>query len=247
MMDCKHYRAALLADPAAVTAEMRDHGSGCAACAQFTQRIQAFEARLQRAVRLPLPEARDAGRGASVSPLPVAASASGRRVASRTLRWTALAASFIAAISVGGLLWLAVPRSSLAGDVVNHMAEEPEAWRRTTAVVSPAALDAVMQDAHMHLSAATAGLVSYASSCGFRGHQVPHLVVQDPSGPVTVMVLVHESARSPDDFDEQGYRGEILPVPGHGAIAILTRNQRLDAAALDRIAQQLRAAIRWTN
>jgi hypothetical protein len=61
------------------------------------------------------------------------------------------------------------------------------------------------------------------------------------------MVLVHESARSPDDFDEQGYRGEILPVPGHGAIAILTRNQRLDAAALDRIAQQLRAAIRWTN
>jgi hypothetical protein len=61
------------------------------------------------------------------------------------------------------------------------------------------------------------------------------------------MVLVHESPRSADNFDEQSYRGEILPVPGHGAIAILTRNQALDAAALSRIALQLREAIRWTN
>ena len=41
--------------------------------------------------------------------------------------------------------------------------------------------------------AAGAGLVSYANSCVFRGHHVPHLVVQTEAGPVTVMVLVHES------------------------------------------------------
>jgi hypothetical protein len=179
-------------------------------------------------------------------PLPTAGSAT-RPSVGRAPRWYALAASLIVAIGAAGLLWVAAPRPSLAGDVVTHMAAEPDAWRRTTTAVSPAALDAVMQDAHMRLSATTAGLVSYASSCAFRGHRVPHLVVQDPSGPVTVMVLVHESPRSADNFDEQSYRGEILPVPGHGAIAILTRNQALDAAALSRIALQLREAIRWTN
>jgi len=220
-MDCKQYRAALLAEPAVVSADMRAHADSCTDCAKFTQRVAAFEGRLAQAVRLPLP--------------------------ARPPRWYAFAASLVAAVGVAGLLWLAVPRASLAGDVVTHMAGEPDAWRATTTAVSPAALEAVTRDAHMHLTATTAGMVSYASSCPFRGHQVPHLVVQDRSGPVTVMVLVHESAQVADNFDEQGYRGEILPMPGHGAIAVLTRNQNLDAAALDRIAMQVREAIRWTN
>ena len=59
-----------------------------------------------------------------------------------------------------------------------------------------------------------AGVVSYASSCTFRGYKVPHLVVQTASGPVTVMVLVHEAVRHATQFDEQGYRGTIVPVPG---------------------------------
>jgi hypothetical protein len=255
MMDCKQYRVALLADPAAVTADMRAHGDTCPECAQFTQRVEAFEARLARAVRLPLRAAPQAPLETRVLHSPTAASeipparpaGASRPAVGRAPRWYAIAASLIAAVGAAGLLWLAVPRASLAGDVVTHMAEEPDAWRATTAAVSPAVLEAVTQDAHMRLSAATAGLVSYASSCAFRGHQVPHLVVQDRTGPVTVMVLVHESPPVADNFDEQGYRGEILPVPGHGAIAVLTRNQNLDAAALDRIALQLREAIRWTN
>jgi len=249
MMDCKQYRVALLADPSAVSADRRAHADTCPDCAQFTQRVEAFEARLVRAVRLPLPAAPADPLETPVLHLPTAASQTrpARPAAGRAPRWYAIAASLIAAVGAAGLLWLALPRASLAGDVVTHMTEEPDAWRATTAAVSPAALEAVTQDAHMRLSAATAGLVSYASSCVFRGHQVPHLVVQDRSGPVTVMVLVHEAAQVADNFDEQGYRGEILPVPGHGAIAVLTRNQNLDAAGLDRIASQLRDAIRWTN
>jgi len=262
MMDCKQYRAALLADPAAGSADLRAHGTSCPDCAHFTQRVEAFEARLARAVRLPLPAAPEPSLEAQVLQLPTsaasetrprgpsgaarAAGAAGAAVG-RAPRWYAIAASLVVAIGAAGLLWLAVPRASLAGDVVTHMAAEPDAWRATTTAVSPAALEAVTQDAHMRLSSSAAGLVSYASSCAFHGHQVPHLVVQDRSGPVTVMVLVHETARSADNFDEQGYRGEILPVPGHGAIAVLTRNQNLDAAALDRIALQLREAIRWTD
>ena len=78
-----------------------------------------------------------------------------------------------------------------------------------------------------------AGTVSYARSCRFRGRMVPHLVVQTEMGPVTVMVLVHESVAKPVPFDEQGYRGVIVPVPGHGSLAVLARGQDADLNAVE--------------
>jgi hypothetical protein len=93
--------------------------------------------------------------------------------------------------------------------------------------------------------ATSAGLVSYANSCLFRGYLVPHLVVQSASGPVTVMVLVHESVPAPVRFDEQGYRGMILPMPGHGSVAVLVRDQDADLKSVERMALMLRGAIEW--
>jgi hypothetical protein len=156
----------------------------------------------------------------------------------------ALAASLTMAIGVAAGLWLAAPRASVAADVVTHMAEEPQAWRQTDVPVPAAALIAVLRDAHMRL-AADAGLVSYANSCLFRGHQVPHLVVQSDAGPVTVMVLVHESVPAEVQFADSGYRGVILPVPGHGSIAVLTRGMS-DRATVERIAARVLGAIVWT-
>jgi hypothetical protein len=72
--------------------------------------------------------------------------------------------------------------------------------------------------------------------------------VQTPSGPVTVMVLVHESVSRPTQFDEQGYRGTIVPMPGHGSIAVLMQNPgAAQARDLQRIAAQVRASIVWTR
>jgi hypothetical protein len=51
----------------------------------------------------------------------------------------------------------------------------------------------------------------------------------------------------PRDFDESGYRGVIVPVSGHGSIAVLTRSHTLDAAAIERIAAAVRAAISYTG
>ncbi len=157
----------------------------------------------------------------------------------------ALAASLALGFVAAAALWLAVPRATLAEDVVAHMAEEPQAWLRTAVAVPAPALRAVLRDAHVRLSPG-AGLVTYANSCLFRGHQVPHFVVQGERGPVTVMILVHESVARPRHFDEQGYRGVILPVPGHGAMAVLTRGAGDDAASVERTAKRLLAAIVWT-
>jgi hypothetical protein len=157
-----------------------------------------------------------------------------------------MAASVLLAAVVGSTLWLSVPRPSLAADVVTHMAGEPDAWRRTDIPVPSPALQDVLRDSHLRL-AGGAGVVSYASSCAFRGHRVPHLVIQTESGPVTVMVLVHERGTKPVQFDEQGYRGVIVPVAGHGSIAVLTRGRDTDPKTIEHIAARVLDSIVWTG
>jgi hypothetical protein len=45
-------------------------------------------------------------------------------------------------------------------------------------------------------------------------------------------------------FNEQGYRGTIVPVPGHGAMAVLMHGTAgADAEAVQRIAARVGAAI----
>jgi hypothetical protein len=157
-----------------------------------------------------------------------------------------MAASVVLALLVAGGVWLTLPQRSLAADVVAHMAGEPDAWRLTEVPVPEPDLNAVLKESKLRLKAG-AGMVSYASSCEFRGHKVPHLVVQTSSGPVTVMVLVHEPMNKSMRFDEQGYRGTIVPVPGHGSIAVLMRDAESGSTEVERIAARVDDSIVWTR
>ncbi len=106
--------------------------------------------------------------------------------------------------------------------------------------------DAVMREAGAHLKPG-AGLVSYVHSCEFRGHQVPHLVVQTAAGPVTVMVLVHESVRREVSFDQHGFRGVIVPVPDHGSLAVLEQTADADPKTIDAVAARVMGALDWAS
>jgi len=238
MMDCAHYRRSMLADPHDPDPLLREHRATCHDCNLYGERLLRFESRLERALRVALPP--DAVRpAAKVVPL--------RSPASRR-RWLAMAASVLMALAVAGGVWLSAPGPSLAADVVSHMREEPQAWRRTDVPVPNSMLEDVLRDSHLRLATgAGAGIVSYANSCGFRGHQVPHLVIQTDSGPVTVMVLVHERSPKPVQFDEQGYRGVIVPVAGHGSLAVLTRGPATDIKTIEEIARRVLDSIVWTG
>jgi hypothetical protein len=239
MMDCIDYRRALQADPQHPTPEMQAHVAGCPDCRRFTDQILRFDERLQRALRIAV----EASPDTQVVPL---RPTSRPRAAFARRGWWAMAASALIAAVVAGGLWLAAPRSTLAADVVTHMAEEPEAWSRTDVRVPEPKLAAVLSESHVRL-AQNAGLVSYANSCLFRGHQVPHLVVQTAQGPVTVMVLEYESVQTPLRFDSQGYRGVIVPVPGHGSMAVLEKGAATDMKTVHAVATQVLSAISWTD
>jgi len=238
-MNCAQYRRAILADPRDANPELRSHRDGCRECLEYTDRQLRFEGRLERAMRVSIP----AARAASVVPLRTPAL---RRASSSRRGWLAMAASVLILVAVAGGLWLAEPHASLAADVVAHMAGEPQAWARTDIPVPPPELAQALADARVRLDP-KAGMVSYARSCLFRAHHVPHLVVQTEMGPVTVMVLVHESVSKPERFDEQGYHGVILPMAGHGSLAVLARGQSPDPDTLKQIAVHVQDALVWTG
>jgi len=235
MMEHTQYRSAILADPHSTDAELRAHREACAECREFTERLLRFESRLERALRVDIP--------ATATVLPFERKAVHEARTPR--RWMAIAASVLLGAAVVGGVWLTLPQQSLASAVVAHMAGEPEAWQRTQAVAD-SELDSVLKDSKLRLKP-DAGIVSYAASCSFRGHRVPHLVVQTQSGPVTVMVLVHESVRKPMQFDDEGYRGTIVPVPGHGSIAVLMRDLKAGSGDIERIAARVDDSIVWTD
>jgi hypothetical protein len=253
MMDCAHYRRAMLADPHDPDPSLREHRENCHDCTVFSERLLRFESRLERALRVSVPS--EVAPPSDVAPPPnivVPLLAKSPRAALRSPAyrkgWLAMAASLLMALVVAGGLWLSAPGPSLAADVVTHMSEEPQAWRRTDVPVPNSMLEDVLRDSHLRLATgAGAGIVSYANSCGFRGHQVPHLVIQTESGPVTVMVLVHERSSKPVQFDEQGYRGVIVPVAGHGSLAVLTRGPAADIKTIEETARRVLDSIVWTG
>jgi hypothetical protein len=232
-----------LAEPSNDDPGLRLHLATCPECTRYAEQLRRFEGRLDRALRVEVNPRLMEQR--VVTPLRTARSRGARPWDPPHRRWLAAAASVLLGTAVAVSLWLAAPGRSLAADVVKHMAGEPYAWARTEIAVPQPRLDKVLIDAHVRLKP-SAGLVSYASSCSFRGHTVPHLVVQTDSGPVTVMVLTHEALRSAMRFHEQGYRGVIVPVRGHGSLAVLERGPDMDIKAVEGVAARVLGALDWT-
>ena len=227
-MDCLEFRRLAGADPQHPSTAMLEHAAGCPRCTGYLRQTLELDRHILAALSVPVTSSgagRAKGAAAWVPGLD-------RR------RWYALAASIVAGVLVGTLLWVGGPRNTLAQDVVAHMDHEPDALVVTTPA-DDAVLGRVLERGGIRLRPEV-GTVSYANSCRFRGRTVPHLVVQTDRGPVTVMVLRHERLDAPVRFAEHGFSGTIVPA-GPGSIAVIGAGD----AELEQVTERVVAAVDW--
>jgi hypothetical protein len=230
------------ADPDTASAELLAHLYTCPECKAYRQEMLALNAKLRRALELdwqkvqetappstppialrpaaPLlpsdrPSVGDTATVAVLKRKPPAPVAKHQRP-----RLFAFAASVAAALVIGTTLWLSRPTTSLAGEIVAHVEGEPNSWHETD-LVPAEKLDAVLRKSGVKLGTGMEPVV-YASSCWFRGHFVPHVVVTTKHGPVTVMILLHEQVTVAQQFNEDGYSGLLVPA-STGSVAVLSR------------------------
>jgi hypothetical protein len=219
-VNCGHARLAIGAEPRAGAAELAAHLQSCPECSRFREEMLALEADIERALQRP-PEI----------------AAARRAPAARTWRPLALAASvLVASIAVLGV-WLLRPTDTLARDLVAHVQAEPESWLSAHAV-SAAGIGQALSGAGVGLDL-TSDKITYAQSCWFHGHYVPHLVVQTAQGPATVLILRHEQVPAARTFREAGMNGVIVPAQT-GSIAVLARGGNVDL-----LAKEMQQDVRW--
>lgn len=201
-MNCLEFRRIVGAQPDAATPEIVAHAAQCPACTRYQQELQQMDQSIHRALNIN----------------PQVKVAAHRK---RSVQW-GLAASVVAAVLAGLLLWVADPRASLAEQIVEHARAEASAMVRTSETADSARVASILARSGVRMKPGAVA-VSYAQSCPLRGHQVPHLVVQTDAGPVTVLLLAEEKSISkPQKFDESGYQGVIIPAP-RGVLAVLGR------------------------
>ena len=220
-MNCEQARLQIGAEPSATTAALEEHLESCAGCAQFRQEMRVLDIQIRRTLAQP----------------PAFATRPQRRSKPRWREW-ALAASVLLAITALLGVWLLRPSDTLARDVVAHVQGEPDSWLAAQHV-SSGEIATALRGAGIELEL-TSDRITYAQSCWFRGHYVPHLVVQTAQGPTTVMILRHEHVSARHSFQESGMTGIIVPA-GAGSIAVLARG----AGNLDAVAGQMKQDVRW--
>lgn len=230
-MNCLEFRRIIGAEPHSAAPEVAAHAAACEACARYRQQMQEMDKLIHGAllIDVAVSDAAAAGRPLEAQPKPAPRK--------RAFQWS-LAASLLMAVAAG-VFWLGYPRDTLAQDAVTHALGEPESLQWTSAVVSDQEMADVLAQARVSLRSQM-GPVSYATVCPFRGHHVPHFVVQTPEGPVTVLLLRDETpVKESRPFKEGEFQGVIVPAP-QGVLAVLGQN-----TPVEKVAAQVLAAVEY--
>ena len=232
-MNCDEYQQAVGADPNFDGGV--EHRNECAACQAYRDDMRALDAQIRRALALEVPDIRMP----EVSN--VADIAARRRIA--TPAWFALAATVVLA-AFAGLRFgggSGISEDELASEVLAHVMHEPMALRVTDVAVPDEHLHEVVP-ARIAAMDHSAGLITFAETCPINGNEIPHLVIQGRTGPVTILLLPDEKVSGVIELNDEYKHGVILPV-GDGSVAIIgTREEKLE-----QIQEKVLNSVHWST
>jgi hypothetical protein len=236
-MKCTDYKEALTADPG--FHDESGHVDNCADCQAYGAEILALNEKLAAAMEISVPEL-IMPELADIETENVV-SLSSRRVLSRPA-WFAMAATILLAAVVGiRMTGTGVSYGTLEEQVLAHVDNEASALLPSSTPVSDRQLSrAVSNDiATMNRDV---GLITYAQSCSINGKDVPHLVIQGAHGPITILLMPHESVAEATTLDGVNIKGIILPV-GDGSIAIIGDREE----QLDQVKEDVLDSVTWST
>ena len=236
-MKCTDYKEALTADPG--FHDESGHVDNCADCQAYRAEILALNEKLAAAMEISVPEL-IMPELADIQTENVV-SLSSRRVLSRPA-WFAMAATILLAAVVGiRMTGTGVSYGTLEEQVLAHGDNEASALLPSSTPVSDRQLSrAVSNDiATMNRDV---GLITYAQSCSINGKDVPHLVIQGAHGPITILLMPHESVAEATTLDGVNIKGIILPV-GDGSIAIIGDREE----QLDQVKEDVLDSVMWST
>ena len=257
-MNHSEARQLIGADPHSGPPELAEHLTDCPECSRFQREMVELDNDIRRALEEAPPSVTAVPQIANGTALPenpavpavvslteVRARARGTASAvteyprrnSAWLGWAVAASTTLLAIAA---VWAVHPGDSLAHEVVQHVQLEPDSWT-VWEHVTPEEINASLAHAGVELDVSS-DKVMYVRTCPFRGHVVPHLVVNTPEGRVTVLILRYQSVKRPTEFHEGGLSGVITPAP-QGSVAVLMQNY----SDVEAVAREVQHSVHWLS
>ncbi|HEY6123519.1 MAG TPA: DUF3379 family protein, partial [Steroidobacteraceae bacterium] len=155
------------------------------------------------------------------------------------MRWYALAASVVVALTIAGGTWLHLKRDVLFAELVKHAHGESNVMVATDKRASEDKVRTTLAKAGARLQSAIP--VSTVRTCKVRGVVAPHLFVQTPDGPVQLLLLTEHRFLMSHATDKQGYHAELVPVGNHSVAVIAATD-----AAVQQGVRMVRQSIDWS-
>lgn len=210
-MNCLQFHRAVTPNPRRLSVEAARHIEHCSACRSFHAHLLEHEARLEEALRVPVPEALEARILARAAPV------------RRPARWLALAASLILAGGIG--LFAGAPRPdplALAGIdfVVYEEAQsiidaKPTDWQALARVARE--MGVALPD--------QLGRISYICIYPIAGEAAHHVLVRTPLGKLTMLLIPERTASTRTAAAAHGLQAAVVPA-AKGVVAIIGSSPR---------------------
>ena len=239
-MECLEFRRQCATEPSRKGEALLTHASECAACEAFAQEMAGFDILLTKALQVPLPASlENYSSDGSATPTSISHARAKKTRSIPTGGWLALAASVVVAALVSVGVWRGAAPESLGSEVIAHLRHEPMSLLPVAIPVAAANIDVVLRRTGARVNASL-GTVSYVESCPFRNQQVAHIVIEGSTGPVTLLLLPHVAVTEATPFEEEGFKGTIVPV-GKGSVAIIGS----ETEPLDVVKKLVSSAVAW--